>query len=227
MTFVRDADEPDHPHRRPRRQHRLLVLRRRRSRPGRLPERHVADVHLRRRAQPADRERWRHAAAHRALRRRRARSARSPTATATRRRSTATSTVTSRSSPTAPGKLMTVDTYDDRGDLDPARIGRSTARTNTSSATYDTFGRQLTVTDPLGHTTAKTYDAAGNVLTATDGNHAHDDVHVQHVRADAHRHRPDRAGDHRRPTTARATCSTETTPRPAPPRTTTTPTVCS
>jgi RHS repeat-associated protein len=69
----------------------------------------------------------------------------------------------------ATGTLTTVDTFDVRGDLiqqDQTFAGK----TVTTKASYDALGRQLSVTDPLGHTSSQTYDAAGDVLTKTDAN---------------------------------------------------------
>ena len=65
--------------------------------------------------------------------------------------------------------LTTVDSYDARGDLvqQDRTFGGKTVTTKSS---YDTFGHQLSVIDPLGHTSSQTYDASGNVLTYTDAN---------------------------------------------------------
>lgn len=41
-------------------------------------------------------------------------------------------------------------------------------QTITTSHTYNSLGKVLTTTDPLGHITANTYDAKGNLLTMTD-----------------------------------------------------------
>ena len=67
------------------------------------------------------------------------------------------------------GKLTTIDTYDNFGDLtekDQVFAGRTLKTTNT----YDAVGRLLSTTDPLGHTTSATYDANGDPVTATDAN---------------------------------------------------------
>ena len=102
MSFVRDAANRITPDRRSRREHRLQLRRCRRPRPGLVPERHAADVHVRRPAQPADHQRRRPAREDVAVRRVRAVDRRSPTATATPRRSTATSPAIRPSSPTQP-----------------------------------------------------------------------------------------------------------------------------
>ena len=78
----------------------------------------------------------------------------------------------------ASGQLTTVITYDDRGnEIQRDRIagGQTPANTIagntiTTSATYDSFDRQLSTTDGLGHRTTRTYDVAGNVLTVSDPN---------------------------------------------------------
>jgi YD repeat-containing protein len=78
----------------------------------------------------------------------------------------------------ATGQLTTIVTYDDRGkEIRRDRIASSQSlaasqagHTITTSATYDSLGRQLSSTDGLGHTTSQTYDDAGNVVTQTDAN---------------------------------------------------------
>jgi RHS repeat-associated protein/uncharacterized repeat protein (TIGR01451 family) len=65
------------------------------------------------------------------------------------------------------GKLTTVYTYDDLGDLlrkDQVFAGK----TLTTNYTYDDVGRLTSVTDPLQHKWSVTYDAAGNEHTFTD-----------------------------------------------------------
>jgi RHS repeat-associated protein/uncharacterized repeat protein (TIGR01451 family) len=65
------------------------------------------------------------------------------------------------------GKLTTVYTYDDLGDLlqqDQVFGGK----TLTTKYTYDSVGRLRSVTDPLQHTWSATYDGAGNEHTFTD-----------------------------------------------------------
>ena len=69
----------------------------------------------------------------------------------------------------ASGRLTTVVTYDDRGDV-IQRDRTAGGHTITTKATYDAIGRQLSVTDGLGHTSSQTYDAAGNVVSQTDAN---------------------------------------------------------
>ena len=44
------------------------------------------------------------------------------------------------------------------------------ARGFTTSYAYDTLGRLIRTTDPLGHVTSKRYDADGNTISSTDGN---------------------------------------------------------
>jgi RHS repeat-associated protein len=65
------------------------------------------------------------------------------------------------------GKLTTVYTYDDLGDLlrqDQLFDGK----TLTTKYTYDGVGHLTSVTDPLQHTWSADFDAAGNVHTVTD-----------------------------------------------------------
>jgi RHS repeat-associated protein len=65
------------------------------------------------------------------------------------------------------GKLTTIDTFDTRGDLveqDQVFGGRTLKTT----WTYDSLGRQLSETDPLGHTTSSSYDSSGNLVSSTD-----------------------------------------------------------
>lgn len=67
----------------------------------------------------------------------------------------------------ASGRLTTVETYDEAGNLvqqDRAAGGK----TITTKATFDAAGRLLSSTDGLGRTTSQTYDGVGNVLTQTD-----------------------------------------------------------
>ncbi len=70
---------------------------------------------------------------------------------------------------TAPsGRLTTVSTYDDQGDLvRQDRIGGGQTRTSTSS--YDAVGHLLSATDALNHTVSATYDDAGDLMSITDG----------------------------------------------------------
>ncbi len=65
------------------------------------------------------------------------------------------------------GRLTTIDTFDDRGDLLREDLVGD-GKTITTTHTYDALGRELSTTDPLGHTTARTYDEGGHVLTQTD-----------------------------------------------------------
>jgi len=65
------------------------------------------------------------------------------------------------------GRLTTVDTFDDRGDV--VREDRVfDGRTLTTSATYDSVGRELTATNALGSTMTAVYDAMGDVTQLTD-----------------------------------------------------------
>lgn len=67
------------------------------------------------------------------------------------------------------GRLTTINTFDDRGDVvreDLVGDGRTLSTTHT----YDPLGHLLTTTDPLGNTVSLTYDENGNVLTNTDAN---------------------------------------------------------
>jgi RHS repeat-associated protein len=65
------------------------------------------------------------------------------------------------------GKLTTINTYDNLGDLTEQDkvFGGQTLKT---THTYDSVGRLLSTTDPLGHTTSYTYDAAGDITSSTD-----------------------------------------------------------
>ena len=65
------------------------------------------------------------------------------------------------------GRLSTIDTFDDRGDLVRQDLVGD-GQTITTTATYDALGRLLTSTDPLGHTRRTTYDEGGHILTSTD-----------------------------------------------------------
>ena len=65
------------------------------------------------------------------------------------------------------GKLTTVLTLDDRGDLVRQDLVFG-GKTLTTTATYDSVGRPLSRSDPLGHKWTATYDANGNVLSITD-----------------------------------------------------------
>ena len=65
------------------------------------------------------------------------------------------------------GRLTTVDTFDDRGDVVREDLVGD-GRTITSTYTYDAIGRLLSTTDPFGNTRSKTYDEGGHVLTSTD-----------------------------------------------------------
>jgi len=67
------------------------------------------------------------------------------------------------------GKLSTIYTYDNVGDLirqDQVFSGQ----TLTDTYTYDADGHLLVHVDPLGHTTTSTYDPAGDVTSFTDAN---------------------------------------------------------
>lgn len=65
------------------------------------------------------------------------------------------------------GKLTTVNTFDDRGNL--IKQGQVFGgRTLTTSYSYDALGRQLSKTDPLGDTASSTYDDNGDLVTSTD-----------------------------------------------------------
>jgi RHS repeat-associated protein len=67
----------------------------------------------------------------------------------------------------ANGSLTTVETFDDLGDLvKQAQV--FAGRTLTTTFTYDAVGRELSRTDPLGHTSSGTYDASGNLTSTTD-----------------------------------------------------------
>jgi len=69
----------------------------------------------------------------------------------------------------ASGRLTTIDTLDDRGDVIREDLVGD-GRTITSTATYDALGHLLTTTDPLGHTSTTTYDEGGRILSSTDYN---------------------------------------------------------
>ena len=65
------------------------------------------------------------------------------------------------------GRLSTVDTFDDAGDLlrEDKVFGTTT---QTTTWTYDSVGHMLTQTDPNGGVITFTYNAAGAVLSTTD-----------------------------------------------------------
>ncbi|MDQ1720344.1 MAG: hypothetical protein QOI26_78, partial [Pseudonocardiales bacterium] len=66
------------------------------------------------------------------------------------------------------GRLTTVSTFDDQGDLvRQDLVGGGVTRTSKSS--YDPLGHLLSATDPLNHTVSATYDEAGDVTSLTDG----------------------------------------------------------
>jgi RHS repeat-associated protein/uncharacterized repeat protein (TIGR01451 family) len=66
------------------------------------------------------------------------------------------------------GRLTTVSTFDDQGDLiRQDQVGGGATRTATSS--YDPLGHLLSATDGLHHTVSATYDATGDVISVTDG----------------------------------------------------------
>lgn len=65
------------------------------------------------------------------------------------------------------GRLTTVFTLDDLGDV-VRQDQLFDGKTLTTTATYDSVGRPLTRTDPLGHTWSATYDSNGNLLSLTD-----------------------------------------------------------
>ncbi len=67
----------------------------------------------------------------------------------------------------ATGQLVTVNTYDDLGDL--VREDRDYGSTSlTSTWTYDSVGRTTSSTDPLGRTLKGTYDSTGNLTSFTN-----------------------------------------------------------
>ncbi len=64
------------------------------------------------------------------------------------------------------GKLTTIDTYDERGDLtEQDQVAEGTTLKTTH--TYDSEGHLLSTTDPLGHTTTDTW-TNGRLTTQTD-----------------------------------------------------------
>jgi RHS repeat-associated protein len=67
------------------------------------------------------------------------------------------------------GRQTTIDTLDDRGDIVRHDL-IGDGQTLTTTTTYDSAGRLLSTTDPLGHTSTTTYDANGLVSTLTDYN---------------------------------------------------------
>lgn len=67
----------------------------------------------------------------------------------------------------ATGRLSTTSTYDDLGDV-LTQVRTFGGKSLTTSFTYDGAGRQLTETDPLGHTWTTKYDADGNLHTFTN-----------------------------------------------------------
>ena len=69
----------------------------------------------------------------------------------------------------ASGALITVDTYDDIGDL--VRVDQVFGgQTLTNTVTYDAVGHPLSRTDPGGAVWSATYDSLGDPATATDAN---------------------------------------------------------
>jgi len=68
-----------------------------------------------------------------------------------------------------PRQLTRQYSYDDDGNLLSSSETTAAGNSHSTSYTYDTYGRQLTVTDPGGDVAhAFTYDAAGNLSSDTD-----------------------------------------------------------
>ena len=68
------------------------------------------------------------------------------------------------------GRMTTVNTYDDRGDV--VRVDQAAdGQTLTTRVTYDELGRPLTTVDPAGVETSASWDDNGNLTSYTDGGH--------------------------------------------------------
>ncbi|HEX3425363.1 MAG TPA: RHS repeat-associated core domain-containing protein [Acidimicrobiales bacterium] len=70
----------------------------------------------------------------------------------------------------ATGNLTTAMTYDALGDVVSSQQ-IANGKSETSTFTYDSLGRELSATDPLGNTTTYTYDANGDMTSVTDPDH--------------------------------------------------------
>lgn len=69
---------------------------------------------------------------------------------------------------TNPHGIVTRYEYDAEGNLLRLIRDHGGSLENTTTYAYDSQGRQLSMTDPLGHTSSYSYDAAGNVIKITD-----------------------------------------------------------